>query len=1830
MIKARRIILQIFLILIFQITIIKFVAASPVDTALAKAAEMCNVSWSPKVSFSTWQSSKGVNNTVKDINGTSTGTKFLVGHTYQGIPYTMYTGTWNGINRNRLEESQWINYLSSHNSVSDYSGYVDSVRTNSCKIGVDCSGLVQRALQAAGCTGVSGLNTSGLAKGAFDSVFNKLNSFDELRPGDILNKGGSHMVLVKSVSGNNLVVYESNATYAKCVTMNRTKSYYNGYTAYRYKDWDSAQDTENVSYHVNLVNSPTIPDGIYMIKIAGSDFALSVSGDEMVNEANIHIWEYNKQNKFENWECTYVGDGYYKILNKGSGLCLDVRGGGTAEHTNIQQYVYVGTDSQLWQIVPTGSGSYFLIPKNKTDFCLNLLDNNRANAQNIDIMPANNSDAQKMEMVRVEYSLDVNGFLDGQNDYYLANYGTVDVYVNGNLVSEQQANDYWGQWPQGYSYRIVPHENPGYHFLGTVSGSLEGIIPDYDLDVRLSYCTVNTYVFDINGFLDSTDNENIQGHGTFDLTIGGEHFNDCSDYYNGSVPEGTYFEISNIRPTDGHTYLGLHSGSLSGTINGDTYTKLSFATNQVLDVNGLLDGSEDGSLSNYGTFDIYINGARVGDDVNDYYAGSVPRGSTYEINDIRATDGHTYMGVSSGSLSGTVAGDTYTRLSFARHFTLDLNGLLDWRNDYYLSDYGTVDVYINGKLVAQGVNDYCAQWPLGYSYRIVPHENSGCHYLWTVSGSLEGTIPDHNLDVRLSYAKEYPAGPRTILDGDYSIVSAIDQNYNLDVSGNENANGTNVQLWERANYGAQHFHVERQESGYYRLRHISSGKYLDVSLYGYDPEHGNINIWDGTGGINQDWVIEESGDGCHYVIRSRVGGHALDITDGVKANGQNARLYYYDASSNAQKWFFRLEGRYIGQTVPDGDYVIASDINQNMVLDVEDYATGDGSNVQLYYNYYTQNQIFTVQYQGDGYYKIIEKKTGNVIDAANWQIARGGNVQMWHQYEGNEAGLWILRPSADGSYNIVNKYTGLYLDAPSGIVDPGTNIWCWSMLDGQPQRWHFIPVTYNTIYFDACGGKVGEQSRTGCYLGPYGCYLRDAYHGWDLPVPERTGFRFDGWYTGDGQKVDGTTINNNAGDTTLYAHWVRSDYLDLGESFYASIVWNEGQKLLSNDNRNVSIRSDMRSNNQLWRFERQSDGSYQIISVVDETRLDLYCAIVANGTNIQVHDENGNGAQKWFLYGSQSNCYIMSSLGDVVLDVESGVNQEGWNVQAWEWNDSGNQRMTIRKAYTLTFDTQGGQNGPANRTVYEDEEYALPNDIPFRDNHSFFSWRDENWVYFYPGSVIRCGGFKTLYAVWTEDGAEMPKGAARSVPDGDYIVRPVLNSDYFMDISGSVLHAAENENVQLWNSTYEGMSEFDVWTFEYLNNGFYKITQKGTDMALTVAGGSRAHTANIQVNQYTGDYSQQWCVTESLKSGEKRGVKLQCRCNGLCVDVSAGVVALSTNLQTWHDEGDGDQCWVLTPYHPVQTVADGRYILLSDMDRSIELDVSGDTGNIPDGQNVQIWHDNCPSQFNSFDAVYLGDGYYKLIHAASGKALSVQDDSSLSGTNVCVSEYLGKASQKWAIIQSGSGYILMVQSSGCALNVDNAGKEDETNVNQAFPNNASNQLWYFEKAEYALTYWLNGNLINTETKYYMQDAALYVPDNVGDGFEFLGWDTDPSASGTVYPAECWYTENKDLDLYAFIWKVAPDLILPPSLTAIEEEAFINCDFRYVRLSAGTRSVGNKSFAYCSNLRHIYIPECATFIADNAFEGDAGLVVHGRRNSYAEFYAQRHGFMFLEE
>ena len=224
-------------------------------------------------------------------------------------------------------------------------------------------------------------------------------------------------------------------------------------------------------------------------------------------------------------------------------------------------------------------------------------------------------------------------------------------------------------------------------------------------------------------------------------------------YYNGS----RYSHVG-IMTDASHTIEGNVSNMVKEvTPYGRGYSSISFVrpnyknNNQFyLDVNGILNGVNTGTLQDYGTCDVYINGKLERDDTDDYYA-SWPAGTSYEIKDIRPKEQHTYSGNS--SYSGTIGTSTVNiNLPFDTYGTLTVRGRLDDTVSSDLSGYGTFDVYINGIPDESGVTSYSKKWPRGTAYEVRnPNALEDHLYEGPAAGNQEGTLGFSECTVILSF-----------------------------------------------------------------------------------------------------------------------------------------------------------------------------------------------------------------------------------------------------------------------------------------------------------------------------------------------------------------------------------------------------------------------------------------------------------------------------------------------------------------------------------------------------------------------------------------------------------------------------------------------------------------------------------------------------------------------------------------------------------------------------------------------------------------------------------------------------------------------------------------------------------------------------------------------------------------------------------------------------------------------------------------------------------------------------------------------------------------------
>lgn len=154
--------------------------------------------------------------------------------------------------------------------------------------------------------------------------------------------------IVSKRSGLNLDVYGGQKT--------------NGTNIQIYSDNGSgAQKWGFVAYGKSI--GKTVSNGYYQMgTMLDTSKLVNVSGAGKNNSTNVQLWQKTSK-AAQTWKISYLGDGYYSIMDVNSGKYLDVAGGRKLANTNVQIYQKNNTDSQKWIIKSEGSGRYSIISK---------------------------------------------------------------------------------------------------------------------------------------------------------------------------------------------------------------------------------------------------------------------------------------------------------------------------------------------------------------------------------------------------------------------------------------------------------------------------------------------------------------------------------------------------------------------------------------------------------------------------------------------------------------------------------------------------------------------------------------------------------------------------------------------------------------------------------------------------------------------------------------------------------------------------------------------------------------------------------------------------------------------------------------------------------------------------------------------------------------------------------------------------------------------------------------------------------------------------------------------------------------------------------------------------------------------------------------------------------------------------------------------------------------------------------------------------------------------------------------------------------------------------
>lgn len=899
--------------------------------------------------------------------------------------------------------------------------------------------------------------------------------------------------------------------------------------------------------------------------------------------------------------------------------------------------------------------------------------------------------------------------------------------------------------------------------------------------------------------------------------------------------------------------------------------------------------------------------------------------------------------------------------------------------------------------------------------------------------------------------------------------SLSDGTYYIDSIGKDSSSVTVCEDGSLSLYGAQgtadqRFILESAGSGAYRIKNESTEQYLTVA--DGNAQSGSLVV---QAAYAQDdsqlWHVRASDNG--FYIQSALGNWVLDLSGGSTTDGTPIRIWAPNKST-AQRFTFASASA----VTTDTAFAIKSVLDPQLVMDIYGGSSDNRARLQIYNANNSQAQMFTFKQVGNGLYEIVNVNSDKPFEAQGGSVSNGGAVSQYSS-NGTCAQHWSIVDCGNGEYSFINSKSGKAIDVPGGNGVSGSALQIYTYNGSDAQKWTLAPArTIRQELNDlAASGKGLVNEGVEYAIGS---------------VSERQVFDIAG-----GSINSGSNLQLYASNATKAQRWTFS----YDKNGYVTITNVKSGKVLDvfagskKAGANVQQCASNGSWAQKWILVDCGDGSFKICSAIRTGFvLDLAGGSTANGANVQVYDDNGTAAQRFRLYtaGEVSKAQTIDSQSAVVtasdgrvFDVPGGNVDSGAAIQLYSANG------TIAQSFGFEFDDEAGlyaiKSAKSYRYLYAQDGDIVPGAAVKQGSPSpssqIYDWAVEdagNGLYRIVNAATGCAlgvsDSGKLVTVSRGDARELSVAFAPSdfkclrseqdadaaahmsdLPDGEYIVSSSRNYSFVLDVSGG--SKDNSANIQLHTSN---MSNAQRWIVSHDDKGYVTFTNVGSNKVIDVAGGNASSGTNVAQYGSNGTFAQKWIVSKQsdgsylIESALRPGFYLGSKGGGASNGVN---VELSVN--------DNNSHFALFSTSPsvakCEDILPAGYFTLSPACNSTGkvLDIAG--GSSSSGANVQLYSSNGTlAQLFSFE---YHDGYYVIRNVKSQKALDVDGDKLVPGTNVqqweCDS---ANANQLFSVVDNGDGTLSFInKATGLFLDIVGASDSVQANLDAYLPNGSAAQ-----------------------------------------------------------------------------------------------------------------------------------------------------------------------------
>ena len=451
------------------------------------------------------------------------------------------------------------------------------------------------------------------------------------------------------------------------------------------------------------------------------------------------------------WYMEHLGNNKHRLTSQYNGKCLDVSNGGYKDETNVWSIHWNNTAAQKWYIFRIGD--YFgMRPECSDCTVLDVYETSKKSGTNVQLFSYHGGANQQFDFEEVKYTVTYN-----------ANGGTgapgnqTKVYNTALTLSNQK--------PTKTGYAFVKWTT---NTDGSGTGYNAGASYTANAGTTLYAQWIELYVYDVNFNLNGENVPNLNNIGSFDVYMNNKLVADDVTDYCVPHPKGTTFEVKDIKVKDGYQYDGVHYGNLKGTLNGKNGVRLNFSTKKytvTYNANGGTGAPGNQTKVHGQTLTLSTSKPTRNEKTwiccyvfSHWNTKADGTGTTY-------TPGQRYY----------ANGNVTLYAQWLTYYYFDLSGYINGAKTTNITNYGTADVYINGKLVADDVTDFFRPYPPETKYEIkdikamyVTQYNGV--YSGALSGTIRGTTTTHLNFSTKKYTVTYNANGGTGAPGNQTKV----------------------------------------------------------------------------------------------------------------------------------------------------------------------------------------------------------------------------------------------------------------------------------------------------------------------------------------------------------------------------------------------------------------------------------------------------------------------------------------------------------------------------------------------------------------------------------------------------------------------------------------------------------------------------------------------------------------------------------------------------------------------------------------------------------------------------------------------------------------------------------------------------------------------------------------------------------------------------------------------------------------------------------------------------------------------------------------------------